>query len=262
MNILDKIVANKRREAELLKRQVGRNKFEDNRSFSRVTISLSKFLLEPGRSGIIAEYKRKSPSGGLLNVRNSVEEVTKGYAESGASAVSILTDKRFFGGSCDDIIKVRDLYNIPILRKDFIIDEIQVIESKAAGADAILLIASLLGKKEILSLASLSRSLGMEVLFEIHSLSELDKINEYINIVGVNNRNLDTLKTDVRLSVAMADKIPEEFLRISESGISDPRTVRELRDSGYNGFLIGEYFMSRPDPVIAFADFADRIKLI
>lgn len=260
MNILEKIILNKTREVALLKEQTAFSDLEKSRLFSRATFSLSDFILNHSRSGIIAEFKRKSPSGGILNSQIDMEYVTKGYSDAGASGLSILTDNLFFGGSCTDILQSRDHVRIPVMRKEFIIDEIQVLESKAAGADAILLIASVLDKDQILRLATLSRSLNMEVLLEIHSAAELENVNEFVNIIGVNNRDLDTLKTNINLSVRLADKIPGEFVKISESGISNAQTVIDLRNAGYNGFLIGEYFMSKPDPVIAFADFVKKIK--
>jgi len=260
MNILEEIILNKRKEVALLKEQRSYRDLEKSRLFPRETFSLSDFLTDHARSGIIAEFKRKSPSGGLLYSLNDVEFVTKGYSGAGASGLSILTDYRFFGGSCADILKARDHNHIPVLRKDFIINEIQVLESKAAGADAILLIAAVLDKAQILKLASLSRSLNMEVLLEIHSVAELENVNEHVNIIGVNNRDLGTLTTSVSLSYSLADKIPEEFTKISESGISDPQTVIDLKHAGYNGFLIGEYFLSKSDPVIAFSDFVEMIK--
>jgi len=260
MNILEKIILNKRKEVALIRKKTAFSDFEKSTLFARTTFSLSEFILDTSRSGIIAEFKRKSPSGGLINSHSTVEEVTKGYSGAGASALSILTDNLFFGGNCNDILQARDHNNIPVLRKEFIIDEIQVLESKAIGADAILLIATVLEKSQILKLATLSRSLNMEVLLEIHSAAELDNVNDYVNIIGVNNRDLDTLKTSVNLSARLAEKISGEFVKISESGISNVQTVIELRNAGYNGFLIGEYFMSKPDPVIAFADFVKKIK--
>jgi len=259
MNLLPAIIANKRMEIGLLKANSAHKAFEKSRYFTRKTISLSGFICDLKRSGIIAEFKRNSPSAGILNSDASVKEVTKGYADSGASGLSILTDTHFFGGSCNDIELVRDLNNIPILRKDFIIDEIQVLQSKACGADVVLLIAALLEKEEILILSRLARSLGMEVLLEVHSERELDTVNEFVSIIGVNNRDLDTLKTDTRLSEYLADKMPSDILRISESGISAPQTLVSLRNAGYNGFLIGEHFMKKPDPVIAFQEFVKKI---
>jgi indole-3-glycerol phosphate synthase len=261
MNILPEIIANKRREIEHLKKKSAQGVFENNIFFSRETFSLSGFLLERKRSGIIAEFKRRSPSGGTLNPHADVKVVTKGYSEFGASGISILTDNLYFGGSCKDIEEVRHLINIPVLRKDFIIDEIQILESKASGADAVLLIAAVLGKDEILSLSRLARSVGMEVLLEVHSENELDNFNEFVNLIGINNRNLNTLKTDIKLSEELVDKMPRGIVRISESGISDPQAVIKLRNAGYDGFLIGEHFMRNPDPVISFRDFVNRIWL-
>lgn len=262
MNILDKIILNKSGEVAHLKGQSAYSNLEKSRHFSRATFSLSDFLLDHSRSGIIAEFKRKSPSGGILNAKIDPGYVTKGYADAGASGLSILTDNLYFGGNCTDILQIRNHIRIPILRKDFIIDEIQVLESKAAGADAILLIAAVLDKPQVLRLAALSRSLGMEVLLEVHSPAELEYLNEFVNIIGVNNRDLGTLKTNVSLSAGLAEKIPGEFVKISESGISDAQTVIDLRNAGYDGFLIGEYFMSKPDPVVAFADFVKKIRLV
>jgi len=259
MNILEKIISNKKKEIAALREQITVRDLENSRMFTRATLSLSEFILDPSRSGIIAEFKRKSPSGSIINSGAKLEEVTKGYARAGASGLSILTDRQFFGGDCSDLIRAREHNNIPIIRKEFIIDEIQVIESKAAGADAILLIAAVLEKKEILKLAMLSRSMDMEVLFEIHSPDELNKLNEYVNIIGVNNRDLGTMKTSYLISMELADKIPGEFIRISESGISTLKMITELRNAGYDGFLIGEYFMGKPDPVKAFTDFVNII---
>jgi len=259
MTILEKIIANKRKELIFLNEHTTVGDLENSKLFLRKTLSLSEFLSDPIKTGIIAEFKRMSPSKGVFNSEAHVGEVTQGYVRAGASGLSIITDMKFFGGSCDDLILARELNIIPILRKDFIIDEYQVIESKAAGADAVLLIAAALGRDQVFRLATLSHSLGMEVLLEVHSLDELEMMNENIDIIGVNNRDLKTFKVNTNISVDMADKIPEQFLKISESGISSPSTIRYLRQAGYNGFLIGELFMSREDPVLAFSDFVKEI---
>jgi indole-3-glycerol phosphate synthase len=260
MTFLKKILSDKKKEVDTLKKVLIIKDLEKSIFFSRKTLPLSEFILNPARSGIVAEFKRKSPSAGILNSHAMVEKVTKGYARAGASGLSILTDKLYFGGDCTDLKLAREHNDIPILRKEFIIDEFQVIESKASGADAILLIAALLENVQISKLASLSRSLDMEVILEIHSLQELDKVNEHINIIGVNNRDLKSLTTNPLLSIELADKIPAEFIKISESGLSKPRVVIDLRNAGYDGFLIGEHFMSSPDPVTAFTDFVKMIK--
>ncbi len=185
--------------------------------------------------------------------------MTQGYSLAGASGLSVLTDNHFFAGSCADLTLVRDLNTIPVLRKDFIIDEFQVVESKAAGADAILLIASILDKKKVQSLAKLAQSLKMEVLLEVHTLHDLQMTNDNVNLIGVNNRDLKSFSVNTDVSLELADKIPEGFLKISESGISSPATVKMLRNAGYDGFLIGGLFMTEKDPVSAFSDFVKRI---
>lgn len=255
MTILDKIIENKRRELEILTRVIAIGDLENSRLFKREIFSLSEFLLDKSKTGIIAEFKRKSPSKGIINSSSPVEEVTSGYFREGASGVSVLTDTQFFGGSKADLLKIRDKSIFPILRKDFIIDEYQVIESKSIGADAILLIAAALGNREILCLSELARSLGMEVLLEIHEPDELVKVNQYVNIIGVNNRSLKTFEVNIDISESLAGKIPQEFLKISESGISSPQAINKLRGCGYDGFLMGEKFMYTADPVKAFSEF-------
>lgn len=227
--------------------------------FSRKTVSLTRALLNPERTGIIAEFKRRSPSKGILNAYATVEEVTTGYFRAGASALSVLTDSTYFGGSPEDLKRAREINPIPILRKDFIIHEYQVIESKALGADAILLIAAVLDKAKIKKLADLARSLHLQVILEIHNVTEIKMINEAISVIGVNNRDLRDFSVDVERSVRMAPLLPPEFLKIAESGINSPRIVKHLQVHGYNGFLIGEHFMCDPDPATAFASFVKQL---
>lgn len=259
MTILEEIIRNKRQELTELKEKVPIRNLEGRIAFNTDTVSLIKCLLDKTRTGIIAEFKRRSPSSGILNLSSSVEEVTSGYYSKGASGVSILTDNKFFGGSATDLTNARAGNSFPILRKDFIIDEYQVIESKSIGADVILLIASVLDKDELQRLAGLSRSLGMEVLLEVHDSEELEKINQYVNIIGVNNRNLKSFSVDTGVSVKIAPEIPEGFLKISESGISSTSVIEELRYHGYDGFLIGGQFMRSSDPVSAFSEFVNDL---
>lgn len=259
MTILDKIIENKRRELNFLTEETPVRDLEKSRLFKRQIISLSEFLLDKSKTGIIAEFKRKSASRGIINSVSAIEEVTSGYFREGASGVSVLTDTQFFGGSNADLFCIREKSFFPILRKDFIIDEYQVIESKSIGADAILLIAAALGSKEILGFSRLARSLGMEVLLEIHEAVELDKLNQYVNIIGVNNRNLKTFEVNTEISEKLAEKIPDGVLKISESGITSSRVLKKLRVSGYNGFLIGEKFMCTSDPVNAFSEFVKEL---
>lgn len=261
MTILDKIIENKKKELLLLEKLTPVKELEKSRYFSRQPLSLSAFLSEKNKTGIIAEFKRKSPSKGIINSVSLTADVVSGYFREGASGVSILTDTQFFGGSVSDLQIVRDKSEFPILRKDFIIGEYQVIESKSIGADTILLIAAVLTESEILKLSELARSLGMEVLLEVHEPDELGKLNQYVNIIGVNNRNLKSFDVDIDVSIKMAELIPRGFLKISESGISSSAAIIDLKSHGYNGFLIGEKFMSRTDPVKAFSDFAAELNL-
>jgi indole-3-glycerol phosphate synthase len=259
MTILETIIGHKRKELAVDIERTTVNDLESRKLFSRKTISLTESILSPGKTGIIAEFKRKSPSRGLINSEARVEEVTTGYFRSGASGLSILTDYEFFGGISADLSCARELNPIPILRKDFIIDEYQIIDSKAIGSDAILLIAAALDKNKVLQLSRLARSLDLQVLLEVHNARELSCVNEHVNIIGVNNRDLNTFNVDTELSVQLAGEIPPEFVRISESGISSVQTIKKLKDVGYQGFLIGESFMLTSDPVAAFSDF---VKLI
>lgn len=259
MTILDVIIENKKKELAAEKKIRSVKELEATVFYNRETVSLSENLLDKSKTGIIAEFKRKSPSLGVINSEASVAEVSSGYFREGASGVSVLTESKYFGGSLADLSLARGDGMVPILRKDFIIDEYQVIEAKADGADAILLIAAALKKNEILNLARLAHSIGLEVLFEIHKAKELYMVNQYVNIVGVNNRNLKTFDVNTDVSFALAEEIPLEFLKISESGLSSPMVIRKLKDAGYNGFLIGERFMSSPDPVLAFSEFVKEI---
>jgi indole-3-glycerol phosphate synthase len=260
MTILEKIILEKQKEVDLLKGRLTISDLERQKFFAVETRSLSKFIRDPGRSGIIAEFKRRSPSKGTINSEADISKVTTGYSGNGASGLSVLTDQVFFGGTCSDLTLTREINDIPVLRKDFIIDEFQVIESKAVGADAILLIASALDTRRTSELAALARSLKMEVLLEIHSASELGSITSNSDIIGVNNRDLDTFKVDINVSLDLINKIPGQFVRISESGLSDPSTVRKLRNEGFDGFLIGELFMADRDPVSAFDRFVKQIR--
>jgi len=260
MTLLQKIIANKEREISVVSKQTYIKTLEARDLFSRKINSLSDKLSRSPKTGIIAEFKRKSPSRGLINPGVSLENVTTGYRLLGAAGLSILTDYKYFGGSDCDLTLARKINEIPILRKEFIISEYQVIEAKAIGADVILLIAAALPVKKIRELASLARSIGLEVLLEIHSEPELSVINEFTNIVGVNNRDLNTLEVDTGISLRLADMIPSDFLKISESGINSPAVVRELRNAGFNGFLIGEFFMNHTDPVKAFEGFVADLK--
>jgi indole-3-glycerol phosphate synthase len=256
MTILDKIVLQKKAVITLSKQQVSIAQLEASELFGRQTYSFRDFLLDPARTGIIAEFKRRSPSKGIINDKVTVEEVTTGYAAAGASAISVLTDTEFFMGQSADLIAARRVNNIPLLRKDFMIDEYQVLEAKAMGADIILLIAAILTPAEIQTLASLAKSLGLNVLLEVHNLEELQRsINPNVDAIGVNNRNLADFTVSVQTSFDLVEQIPAEFLKISESAISNTNVIKQLKAAGFNGFLIGETFMRRENPGLAMAEF-------
>lgn len=258
MNILEKIVARKREEIAERKLLKSVNDLKLDPLFSRATYSITSFLNDPERTGIIAEFKRKSPSKGIINDTADVVTVTGAYAKH-ASAVSVLTDLDFFGGEPADLLAAR-VNEIPILRKDFMVDPYQVYEAKAMGADVILLIAACLTKEEVRSLTALAKSLGLEILLEIHDETELEHICEEVDLVGVNNRNLKTFEVSIQTSLNLIHKIPSNKLAIAESGISDVNTIVTLRNAGFKGFLIGENFMKEADPSIAFADFVNQLK--
>jgi indole-3-glycerol phosphate synthase len=258
-NILDTIVLHKKNEVQAAKAAVSEAELRKSDLFARQTLSLRSFLLDGYRTGIIAEFKRKSPSKGMFNAGAIPEDITRAYAENGASGLSVLTDRLFFGGSKEDLIRAR-INEIPVLRKDFIIDPYQVLESKAMGADVILLIAACLTPGEVSSLAAYAKALGLEVLLEIHNEEELEHICNAVDIVGVNNRDLKTFTVDINLSLRLSDKIPPDKLKISESGISDVNSIFRLKEHGFKGFLIGETFMKEKDPAIAFARFVQQLK--
>jgi len=249
MNILEKIIQHKHREVEERKSLIPTKFLEQSIFFDSPIVSMKKYIHNPEKSGIIAEFKRKSPSKGMINVTAKVESTSIGYMQAGASALSILTDKEFFGGTNDDLTTARKYNFCPILRKDFVIDEYQIVEAKSIGADCILLIAAALEPKRLKELASFAHSLGMEVLLEVHEEEELAPyLNPNIDLVGVNNRSLKTFEVSVQTSLSLVDMIPKDFLKISESGLSNPETLVELKLAGFDGFLIGENFMKTSRP--------------
>ncbi len=258
MNILDKIVARKVQEVAEAKAITSIQELEKQTYFSRETFALKTFLLDPTKSSIIAEYKRKSPSKGIINNFSTVEEVTTGYAKAGASALSVLTDIDFFMGKPEDVLAARAVNNIPILRKEFIIDEYQIIEAKALGADIILLIAAILTPQQINQFAQLAKSLNLSTLLEVHDREELERsFSQHLDVIGVNNRNLKDFSVTINTSLELAPLIPKDFLKISESAISGITTINLLKQAGFNGFLIGENFMKTQNPGKAMQDFVE-----
>ncbi|MFD1314146.1 indole-3-glycerol phosphate synthase TrpC [Namhaeicola litoreus] len=254
MNILDKIIQDKRVEVEAKKSLIPIEFYKHSPLFERETYSLADSIRTG--SGIISEFKRKSPSKQIINDQNGVVEVVKGYEMAGASGISVLTDTKYFGGALDDLIQVRNSVDIPVLRKEFIIDPYQIYEARAFGADAILLIAAVLNSSEIKDLSALAKSLSLDVLLEVHNEEELKKSPlGCVDLVGVNNRNLKTFDVSIEISKSLSELIPKEKVKVSESGISNVSTILELKRCGFQGFLIGENFMKTTDPGLAAIDF-------
>ena len=248
MNILNRIVIDKQEEVHLKKRLVPVSQLETSVLFSRNTVSLAK-ALRNSTTGIIAEHKRRSPSKEVINQSLSVPEVATGYENAGVSGMSVLTDGKYFGGSLDDFLLARASVQLPLLRKDFIIDEYQILEAKAHGADVILLIAAILTKEEIKTFSELAKNLELEVLLEVHNEEELHKsLMPTLDLLGVNNRNLKTFEVSLEASKSLSALIPDDFVKVSESGISTIEAIKELKLYGYQGFLIGENFMRTNDP--------------
>ncbi len=262
MTILDKIVAFKKQEIAKIKAEIPVKKLVESPSFKRTPISLRTSLTEKGSTGIIAEFKRQSPSKGVINGTATVGEVTQGYLEANVAAQSILTDTSFFGGTMADLMEARTINTTrPILRKDFVVDGFQIVEAKAIGADVVLLIAACLTVEELKNFGKLASDLGLDVLYEVHTQEDLDKINDVDGkIIGINNRNLKTFKVDLEHSIQLANQIPDSCVKVSESGISDPRIVTGLKEYGFQGFLIGENFMKTEDPGLSCQEFISQIR--
>jgi len=260
MNILDKIVIDKRKEVAAKKEMLSIDFLQKSPMFMRHTNSLAASVRSG--SGIIAEFKRRSPSKEVINHKSSVIDVVRGYQEAGVSGISVLADTKYFGGSLDDLIQVRNTVNLPILRKEFIIDSYQVFEAKAYGADAILLISAILTENEIIKYSSLANKLGLEVLLEVHNKEELNKADlTYVHLVGVNNRNLKTFEVSLETSKGLSKLIPDDRIKISESGISSVTAIQELKQYGFEGFLIGENFMKTEDPGEAAISFLRELSI-
>ena len=259
-NILETIIAHKQKEVAERKELYPAKLLEQSIYFETPTVSLSKYLKREDKSGIIAEFKRKSPSKGAINLYAKVEQVSIGYMQAGASALSVLTDERFFGGKNADLTEARQFNFCPILRKDFVIDEYQIIEARSIGADAILLIAACLEKDRLHELATFAKSLGLEVLVELHGADELDKLSPAADVVGVNNRDLTTFEVSIQHSIRLFPQLPTEMVKISESGLNDPQAVVELKRAGFQGFLIGEHFMRSDRPQDQCREFIQRVK--
>ena len=259
MNILDKIIADKRNEVALKIQLIAAEDLEHYPLFGHKTNSLST-ALKTSSSGIIAEHKRRSPSKSVINQDLNVQDVALGYENAGVCGMSVLTDGKYFGGALDDLILARAAVKMPLLRKEFIIDEYQILEAKAHGADVILLIAAVLTREEIKTFSELAKSLGLEVLLEVHNLAELEKsIMPSLDMLGVNNRNLKTFQVSTNISKELSENIPSDFVKVSESGISSVEAIKDLKNYGYQGFLIGENFMKTNDPGKSAAQFIQEL---
>lgn len=260
MNILNTIVAQKKIEVADRKMERSVAVLKQMPFYNKTTLSLKQYLTDPSKTGIIAEFKRKSPSKGVINQHATVEEVTSAYSTHGASGLSVLTDELFFGGNLQDLTKAT-AQSIPILRKDFMIDEYQLVEAKAYGADVILLIAACLTPMQVKGMATIAKEIGLEVLLEIHNEFELAHICDAVDLVGVNNRNLKNFEVSIETSLHLIEQIPQNKPVIAESGINNVDTMVILQKAGFKGFLIGEHFMKEPSPSIAFANFVTQLKV-
>lgn len=254
MNILDTIIAQKRKEVEAARKEMAQQEELHLHLQERKPLSLKAHLMHDAQLGIIAEFKRRSPSKGAINLEANLMSVTDAYVQHGASGLSVLTDREYFGGSMEDL-RAASKQSLPLLRKDFIIDSIQIDEAKRGGADVILLIAACLSSAEVRSLAAYAKSIALEVLLELHEEAELDHICTEVDMVGINNRNLKTFEVDIERSLRMAALLPDDMVKIAESGIRTVDEIMLFRDHGFRGFLMGEQFMKQPDPGAAFADF-------
>ncbi|RYF88072.1 MAG: indole-3-glycerol phosphate synthase TrpC [Chitinophagaceae bacterium] len=259
MNILDKILLHKREEIEVRKGLVTEAELMASKYFHRPCTSLMASLKKPTSTGIIAEFKRKSPSKGFINQHADVETITTAYTNANAAGLSVLTDHEFFGGSTNDLVKARECSALPILRKDFIVDTYQIMASKAMGADVILLIAACLTKSEVQFLAAFAKEIKLEVILELHDEGEIDHICESVDMVGINNRNLKTFAVDINRSLKMAKLLPIDCIKIAESGINEVSAIKRFRDAGFQGFLMGERFMKEEDPAKAFQEFVSQL---
>ncbi len=258
-NILDRIVIDITEKVATAKRKVPESKLQDSPLFNREIISFSKAIKTKGASGVIAEFKRRSPSKGIINGEADVREVVRGYQDGGASAVSVLTNETFFGGLNEYLVSAREELTIPILRKEFVVDMYQILEAKAIGADFILLIAEILTKSQVKEFTAYAHSLGLEVLMELHDEDQLIKIIPELDAVGINNRNLKNFEVDIDLSIAMAKSLPADTIKVAESGLSDPAVAIHMRSEGFSSFLVGEQFMKQEDPALGCREFCSAL---
>ena len=248
MSILAKIVSDQRKEITLKKTVVSQAQLQVMPLYDRQTISFSD-RIKNTPLGIVAEHKRRSPSKPMIKLQSRAAEVAAGYEKAGVAAMSVLTNGQYFGGSVEDLILARAACDLPLLRKEFIVDAYQIYEAKAFGADAILLIAACLKAEDSKQLAKTAKDIGLDVLLEVHNLQELEQAPlGYVDIVGVNNRNLKDFSVDLNTSLMLASHIPSDKLKISESGITSYNAIEKLKQAGFDGLLMGEHFMLQDSP--------------
>lgn len=259
-SILKKIVTHKKKEVERLKQTVPIDLLKQRPYFNRQIISAKEALVSENSSRIIAEFKRRSPSKGSIKKNANVDQIIASYEKAGAAICSVLTDRQFFGAKKKDFEKARKISTLPLLRKEFIVDAYQIYETKALGADLMLLIASILSPDDYKKYTRIAKQIGLEVLLEIHNEKELNCLSDDVDLVGVNNRDLNTFKVDLNQSINLAEKIPQNFTKVSESGISNPEAINLLKQYGYQGFLIGEHFMTKDKPGLACEKLVSSIK--
>ncbi|MDR1517780.1 MAG: indole-3-glycerol phosphate synthase TrpC [Dysgonamonadaceae bacterium] len=260
-DVLSEIVAHKKREVEERKKRHSIADFCQTIAEKNFPCRSLRQALENSGTGIIAEFKRRSPSKGWIFQSAEVGKIASGYESAGASALSVLTDENYFGGSDEDLKNAVSIVKIPVLRKEFIVDEFQIYEAKSLGASAILLIASAITPQQCRHFTEVAARLQLDVLLELHDEKELGYVSDKNNLVGINNRNLGTFATTVEKSFRMAELLPKNVVRVSESGISSPDIVKELRDAGYRGFLIGENFMKTDDPGGSLKQFIEELSV-
>ncbi|MCB0479304.1 MAG: indole-3-glycerol phosphate synthase TrpC [Crocinitomicaceae bacterium] len=261
MKLLDKIIQTKRGEVSTRMNQTSLQEIQERENYARSCYSMKQSILEG--TGIIAEFKRQSPSKGIIHENADPKQISEAYFRTGVSGISVLTDGQYFGGADRDFTDVRNQVSVPLLRKDFIIDSYQIHESKALGADVILLIARILTPDLVQEFTEIAHNLGMEVLLETHAKTEIAShyFNE-IDLIGINNRDLDTFQVDIDRSILLAQQLPEDTVKIAESGLSDPETVLKLRNNGFDGFLMGEVFMKEKNPGQACKKFLEQLNPI
>lgn len=261
--ILNRIVEYKTQEVAEARKHTSEQALMGTEYFARACFNLNKNLFDSRKNGIISEYKRASPSKGLINGHSSIEDVVRGYESAGVAAISVLTDGPSFKGNLEDLRLARKAVQLPILRKDFVVDLYQILEAKAHGADIVLLIASILEPSQIDEFSQYAKDLGLSVLLEVHTASELSQnLWTAVDAIGVNNRNLHDFSVSIDHSLELVRSIPDQYAKISESGISNPKLIRQLRQAGFHGFLIGENFMKTNDPAIAIRDFVQQLRSV